>query len=82
MPGFEALTNWTMPVYLMHTIFAAGLRVALLKLGVASALVHVPLGLAIGFVGPVVAMALMERLRPLDFLVYPNRYVKLGRSSR
>ena len=82
IPGFEALANWTMPVYLMHTIFAAGLRVALLKLGVTSALVHIPLGLAIGFIGPVVAMILMERFKPLDFLVYPNRYVKLGRSSR
>lgn len=82
IPGFEAFANWTMPVYLMHTIFAAGLRVALLKLGVTSALVHIPLGLAIGFIGPVVAMILMERFKPLDSLVYPNRYVKLGRSNR
>ncbi len=82
MPGFEACAKWTMPVYLMHTIFAAGLRVVLLKLGITSALIHIPLGLAIGFVGPVIAMIVMEKLRPLDFLVYPNRYVKLGRSSR
>ena len=54
----------------------------MLKVGVTSALVHIPLGLAIGFIGPVVAMILMERFKPLDFLVYPNRYVKLGRSNR
>ena len=82
MPAFEKCAQWTMPVFLMHTIFAAGLRVALLKIGVTSALVHIPLGLAIGFIGPVLAMIVMERLKPLDFLVYPNRYIKLKRSSR
>ena len=82
MPAVEKCAQWTMPVFLMHTIFAAGLRVVLLKMGVTSALVHIPLGLAIGFIGPVLAMIIMERLKPLDFLVYPNRYIKLRRSSR
>lgn len=79
--AFARCANWTMPVFLMHTIFAAGLRVVLLKLGVASAALHIPLGLIVGFVGPVLAMLIMERLKPLDFLVYPNRYIKLGRSN-
>lgn len=79
-PGLERMCVWTMPVYLMHTIFAAGLRVVLIKLGVTSALIHIPLGLAIGFIGPVIAIIVMERLKPLDFLVYPNRYIKIGRS--
>lgn len=81
MPGFEKCAQWTMPVFLMHTIFAAGLRVVLLKVGVTSVLVHVLLGLVIGFVGPVIAMIFMEWLKPLDFLVYPNRYIRFGRSS-
>ncbi len=82
MPAFTKCAQWTMPVFLMHTIFAAGLRVALLKVGVTSVALHVGLGLAIGFAGPVLAMIFMERFKPLDFLVYPNRYVKLGRSNR
>lgn len=79
--AFVRCANWTMPVFLMHTIFAAGLRVVLLKLGIASAALHIVLGLIVGFVGPVLAMLIMERLKPLDFLVYPNRYIKLGRSN-
>ena len=82
LPGFEECVKYTMPVYLMHTIFAARLRVVLLKLGVTSALVHISLGLTIGFVGPVVAMIFMDRVKPFDFFVYPNRYVKLGRNSK
>lgn len=70
-----------MPVFLMHTIFAAGIRVVLVKIGVTTPTVHVVVGLATGFVGPVFAMLAMERLRPLDFLVYPTRYVKPGRNG-
>ena len=78
---FTAIAKWTMPVFLMHTIFAAGIRVVLVKIGVTTPTVHVVVGLATGFVGPVFAMLAMERLRPLDFLVYPTRYVKPGRNG-
>lgn len=77
---FTAIAQWTMPVFLMHTIFAAGIRVLLVKIGITTPAVHVVVGLAAGFVGPVFAMLAMERLHPLDFLVYPTRYVKLGRN--
>lgn len=77
---FTAIAQWTMPVFLMHTIFAAGIRVMLLKIGVTASAVHIAVGLAAGFVGPVFAMLAMERLRPLDFLIYPTRYVKPGRN--
>lgn len=78
---FTAIAQWTMPVFLMHTIFAAGIPVVLVKIGVTTPAVHVVVGLAAGFVGPVFAMLAMERLRPLDFLVYPTRYVKPGRNG-
>ncbi len=74
----DACARFTMPVYLMHTIFAAGTRAVLLRLGTSSALVHVPLGIAASFVGPALAILAMERLAPLDFLVYPTRYIKIG----
>lgn len=81
-PGWlDACARFTMPVFLMHTIFAAGLRVVLVRMGVTSAVVHVPLGLVAGLVGPALAMLAMERLRPLDFLVYPTRYARIGGSS-
>lgn len=78
--SFKKIVQWTMPVFLMHTICAAGIRVVLLKLGVTVLVVHFVLGLTAGFVGPVIAMLVMERLRPLDFLVYPTRYIKPGRN--
>lgn len=78
-PVAERLSVWTMPVYLMHTIFAAGVRVLIVRMGVTSAAVHIAVGLVASFVGPVLAITVMDKLKPLDFFMYPNRYVKLGR---
>lgn len=75
--ALELCARYTMPVYLMHTIFAAGLRVALTMAGVDSALVHIVAGLLISFAGPIAAMAVMSRVPALDFLIYPTRYVKI-----
>lgn len=75
----ESCARYTMPVYLMHTIFAAGLRVALSVAGVHSVPVHILIGLLISFAGPVAAMAAMSRVPALDFLVYPTKYLKVGR---
>lgn len=45
---------YAMPIYLMHTIFAAGVRVGLLHAGVTSLLLHLIAGIVIGIAGPVV----------------------------
>ena len=50
-----------MPVYVMHTIFAAGVRIALMKAGIASAVIHVLFGLVISFAGPVVAYYMLKK---------------------
>lgn len=73
----SAFARWTMPVYLMHTIFAAGWRVVLLKLGISSPPIHIVTGLVIGFAGPVIAVRILERYSPLDFVIFPNRYIEL-----
>ena len=70
------LSQYTMPIFLMHTLFAAPFRSLLIKIGISNAAVHVVGGIAISFMGPVIAMIIMEKLRPLDFLVYPRRYIK------
>jgi membrane-bound acyltransferase YfiQ involved in biofilm formation len=72
--GFIA--KYTMPIFLMHTIFSAVLRSALFKMGITSAAVHVTLGLLISFAGPIAAAKVMSYFKGLDFLLYPNRYIK------
>lgn len=66
----------TMPIFLMHTIFAAGLRSVLLKIGIDQGVIHLTLGLLISFAGPIVAAEIMKKTRWMEFLLYPGKYIR------
>ena len=70
----DLLAGYTMPVFLMHTIFAAGFRAVLMKLGIMDPVIHVAGGILVSFAGPVLAAVIMERLK-LDIVLYPNKYL-------
>lgn len=69
---WEMGRKYIFPVFLMHTIFAAGVRILLLKIGIDHGGVHVAAGIAMSFLGPVAAMKAMERWRWMRFWVYPE----------
>lgn len=71
------LAKYTMPIFLMHTIFAALMRSVLMKIGIRNALVHVVMGLAISFIGPIVAAEIMKNFTWLEIFLYPGKYIKL-----
>ena len=71
-------SKYTMPVFLMHTIFAAGLRAVLQKVGISNSIIHIVLGLLISFIGPAIALYIMKKIKYLDFIIYPNKYIKIG----
>lgn len=77
-PVWAWMAKYTMPVFLMHTIFSAGWRVVLLKLGVTSAPVHILTGLVVSFAGPILAAWIMGKIKGLDFVMYPGKYLRLG----
>lgn len=72
----DFLAKYTMPIFLMHTLFAAPVRSILLKIGIENAVIHVVLGLSISFVGPIIATWIMKKTKWLEFFVYPNRFIK------
>lgn len=69
------LSKYTFPVFLMHTIFAAGLRTVLFKFSISNSVIHIVLGLIISFVGPVIVAAILAKLKYPEFLIYPNKFV-------
>ena len=75
----DFFAKYTMPIFLMHTLFAAPLRAVLLKLGIDTAVIHVILGLAVSFAGPIIATWIMKKTKWLEFLLYPNKFVKIER---
>ena len=74
--GMEFIAKYTMPIFLMHTLFAAPLRAILVKVGIESAVVHVILGLGISLAGPIVAAWIMKKTKWLEFFLYPNKVLQ------
>lgn len=75
--AFGTLAKYTMPIFLMHTLFAAPLRTVLFKLGIQNAVIHVLLGIAISFIGPVIAAVIMKKSKWLEFFLYPGKFIKM-----
>lgn len=75
--GMDFLAKYTMPIFLMHTLFAAPLRSLLLKIGIENAVLHVVFGLGISFVGPVIAAWIMKKTKWLEFFLYPNNVLRM-----
>ncbi|MGO5371805.1 acyltransferase family protein [Holdemanella porci] len=76
--GMKLLAKYTMPIFLMHTLFAAPLRSILMKIGIENAVIHVVLGLVISFSGPIIAAWIMKKTKWLEFFLYPNKFVKVN----
>ena len=78
----EISSIYTLPVFLMHSIFAAALRTLLIKLGVYLAPIHIILGLIIAIGGPMIAAWIMDKIKYMDFVMYPNKYIKIGKKPK
>lgn len=74
--GMDFLAKYTMPIFLMHTLFAAPLRSVLIKIGIENAAIHVVLGLGISFAGPIIAAWIMKKTKWLEFFLYPNKFIR------
>lgn len=75
--AFGTLAKYTMPIFLMHTLFAAPLRTVLFKLGIQNAVIHMALGIAISFIGPMIAAVIMKKSKWLEFFLYPGKFIKM-----
>ena len=69
--GMDFLAKYTMPIFLMHTLFAAPMRSFLLKTGIENATIHVVLGVVTSFGGPIIAAWIMKKTNWLEFFLYP-----------
>lgn len=66
--GIAFLGVISMPIYVMHTIFSAGLRIMLLQVGLDSLLIHFVLGTVIGIIGPLIFYILLKRQKALHYV--------------
>lgn len=73
--GMKLLAKYTMPIFLMHTLFAALLRSILMKISIENAVIHVVLGLGISFAGPIMTAWVMKKTKWLEFCLCPNKFI-------
>lgn len=74
--GWELLAKYMLPIYLLHTIFAAGIRIILIRFGIMSVWIHLVMGLLFSFGGPIICGVIAERIRILNVFFYPSKTIK------
>ena len=73
---WKYLSKYMLQIYLLHTIFAAGIRVVLLKFGITAVVPHVLLGIIFSFVMPILCAMIAERITLLNFFFFPLQTIK------
>lgn len=76
---FKYLANYTMSIFLMHVIAAAFFRILLIKLGITSPFIHVPVGISMGIFAPIFATEIIKKIKGADFILYPAKYLNFNR---
>ena len=73
---WKYLAKYMLQIYLLHTIFAAGIRSLLLKLGISHVFPHMVMGLVFSFVMPIFCAMIAERFWFLNIFFCPTKTVK------
>lgn len=74
---FGFLSKYTFPIFLLHTIFAAPVRIILIKIGIVNTFIHVMVGGIVSFVVPVIFAKIAEQFKGVNFFMYPTKYMKI-----
>lgn len=74
--------KYFMPVYVLHTIVAAGVRTVLLKIGITSGILHFMVGCGVSIFVPVIIYTIAERHWWLLFWFEPIKAVKLRNQKK
>jgi len=70
------LREYTFPIFLMHTIFAAPIRIILLRFGIENIVVHTLVGVSVSLMGPIIVSGIMKKSKWMEFFLYPGKYIK------
>lgn len=73
---FLFICKYSFPIYLLHTIFTAGIRIILFKMGIVCYFIHVLAGIAFGLAIPTITAYLSDKFLFIDFFFYPSKNIK------
>ena len=70
------VSRYNFPIYLMHTIFTAGVRIMLQRAGIHNYWLHVAAGMLVGIAVPVLIAKIMEKTGWMNIVLYPSQTLK------
>lgn len=73
---FEKMIKYIMPIFLMHTIFAAGIRSFLLYLNIYNIIIHIVCGFIASVILPIIVANILEKTIYLNIVLYPLKTIK------
>lgn len=79
---FDSIKKYTFQIFLMHTIFAAGARIALLKFGITNYFIHLILGFLASIYIPILVSKISEKIKYTEFFFFPIRTVKMLKKEK
>lgn len=72
----DFVNKYSFQIYLLHTIFTAGIRILLLRVGVAQWWIHIVAGTACGLAFSVLAAVIAKKIGFLNFFFFPTKMLK------
>ena len=69
----DFVNKYSFQIYLLHTIFTAGIRIILLRMNITEWWIHVLLGTVCGLVFSVLAAVIAKKVRFLNFFFFPAK---------
>ena len=69
----DFVNKYSFQIYLLHTIFTAGIRIILLRMNIAQWWIHVILGTVCGLVFSVLAALIAKKVKFLNFFFFPAK---------
>ena len=75
----DFVNKYSFQIYLLHTIFTAGIRIVLLRLNVTQWWIHVVVGTVCGIVFSVFAAIIAKKIRFLNFFFFPTKVLRKER---
>lgn len=78
----DTFKNYTFQIFVMHTIFAAGIRIVLLKLSIDNYLIHFIAGILFSIYVPVLVSIISNKIKFTNFFFYPLKTIEEMRKER
>ena len=78
----DFMNKYSFQTYLLHTIFTAGIRIVLLRLGIAQWWIHVPVGTVCGIVFSVLAAIVAKKVKFLNLFFFPTKALRKAKAVK